>query len=103
MNKYPKMNVLYVTIEQFYSDFVSSIRNKKLDDFKKKYRDLDVLIVDDFQFIKGKTESQNEFFHTFNELYSKNKQVIIAADRLPSQIATVDPRLRFPPHSGYYD
>ncbi len=92
-DRYPDMNVLYVTIEQFYGEFVASIRNKKLEEFKKKYRDLDVLIVDDFQFIQGKTESQNEFFHTFNELYSKNKQVIIAADRLPSQIATVDPRL----------
>ena len=92
-NKYPDMNVLYVTIEQFYGDFVSSIQNKKLENFKQKYRDLDVLIVDDFQFITGKTESQNEFFHTFNQLYSKNKQVIIAADRLPAQIATVDPRL----------
>ena len=87
------MNVLYVTIEQFYGEFVSSIQNKKLENFKQKYRDLDVLIVDDFQFIQGKTESQNEFFHTFNLLYSNNKQVIIAADRLPSQIATVDPRL----------
>lgn len=92
-SKYPNMNVLYVTIEQFYGEFVNSIQSKKLETFKKKYRDLDVLIVDDFQFIQGKTESQNEFFHTFNELYSKNKQVIIAADRLPSQIATVDPRL----------
>ena len=92
-DKYPDMNVLYVTIEQFYGDFVYSIQNKKLENFKQKYRDLDVLIVDDFQFIQGKTESQNEFFHTFNLLYSNNKQVIIAADRLPSQIATVDPRL----------
>ena len=92
-NRYPNMNVLYVTIEQFYGEFVSSIQNKKLEDFKQKYRNLDVLIVDDFQFIAGKTESQNEFFHTFNLLYSNNKQVIIAADRLPSQIATVDPRL----------
>lgn len=92
-NKYPNMNVLYVTIEQFYGEFVYSIQNKKLENFKNKYRDLDVLIVDDFQFIQGKTESQNEFFHTFNLLYSNNKQVIVAADRLPSQIATVDPRL----------
>lgn len=91
--KYPKMNVLYITIEQFYTDFVSSIRNKKLDDFKNKYRNIDVLIVDDFQFIQGKTESQNEFFHTFNMLYENNKQVILAADRLPSQIDSVDQRL----------
>ena len=92
-DRYPEMKVLYVTIEQFYGEFVSSLHNNKLDGFKKKYRSLDVLIVDDFQFIAGKTESQNEFFHTFNELYSNNKQVIVAADRLPAQIATVDPRL----------
>lgn len=91
--KYPDMNVLYVTTDQLVEEFVSSIQKKTLDSFKKKYRDLDVLIVDDFQFIKGKEQSQIEFFHTFNELYSNNKQVIIAADRLPSQIATVDPRL----------
>lgn len=91
--RHPEMKVLYVTIEQFYGDFVSSIRNKKLEAFKERYRNLDVLIVDDFQFIQGKIESQNEFFHTFNELYAQNKQVIIAADRLPSQIASVDPRL----------
>ncbi|MCQ2571055.1 MAG: chromosomal replication initiator protein DnaA [Candidatus Saccharibacteria bacterium] len=90
---HPEMNILYVTIEQFYGDFVYSLQKKKLDDFKNKYRNLDVLIVDDFQFIQGKAESQNEFFHTFNELYANNKQVIVAADRLPSQIATVDPRL----------
>ncbi len=92
-SKFPEMNVLYVTIEQFYGEFVASIQNKKLENFKQKYRDLDVLIVDDFQFIVGKEKSQDEFFHTFNQLYSKNKQVIIAADRLPAQIATVDPRL----------
>lgn len=92
-NLHPEMNILYVTIEQFYGDFVYSLQKKKLDNFKEKYRNLDVLIVDDFQFIQGKTESQNEFFHTFNELYANNKQVIVAADRLPSQIATVDPRL----------
>ncbi len=92
-NKYPDMNILYVTTEQIVSEFVSSIQNKKLENFKQKYRDLDVLIVDDFQFIQGKTESQNEFFNIFNYLHSNNKQVIVTADRLPSQIATVDPRL----------
>ena len=89
---YPNLKILYVTIEEFYHDFVTAMR-KKLDGFQNKYRKLDVLIVDDFQFIEGKQASQDEFFHTFNELYKQNKQVIVSADRLPSQIATVDPRL----------
>lgn len=89
---YPNMKILYVTIEEFYHDFVTAMR-KKLDGFQEKYRNLDALIVDDFQFIEGKQASQDEFFHTFNELYKNNRQVIVAADRLPSQIATVDPRL----------
>lgn len=88
----PKMRVLYVTIEQFYSDFVQSMR-KKLDGFTEKYRNVDVLIVDDFQYIQGKEKSQEEFFHTFNELHQHNKQIIVSSDRLPTQIATVDERL----------
>jgi chromosomal replication initiator protein len=88
----PKMKVLYITIEQFYHEFVEAMR-KKLDGFNNKYRRVDVLIVDDFQFIVGKDKSQNEFFHTFNELHQKNKQIIVSSDRLPTQIATVDERL----------
>jgi len=88
----PNMKVMYFTIEQFYSDFVEAMR-KKLSGFTDKYRTADVLIVDDFQFIVGKDKSQNEFFHTFNELHQKNKQIIISSDRLPTQIATVDERL----------
>ena len=88
----PELKILYVTIEEFYHDFVTAMR-KKLDGFSKKYRSVDVLIVDDFQFIENKNASQDEFFHTFNELYKDNKQVIVSSDRLPSQIATVDPRL----------
>lgn len=88
----PNIKVLYVTIEQFYHDFVEAMR-KKLDGFTDKYRKLDVLIIDDFQFIVGKEKSQDEFFHTFNELHQKNKQIIVSSDRLPTQIATVDERL----------
>lgn len=88
----PNMRILYVTIEQFYHDFVEAMR-KKLDGFSDKYRKVDVLIVDDFQFIVGKEKSQDEFFHTFNELHQKNKQIIVSSDRLPNQIATVDERL----------
>ena len=88
----PKMKVRYATIEEFYKGFVSSMKNK-IDNWSKQWRDIDVLIIDDFQFIEKKDATQTEFFHTFNELYSHNKQVIIASDRLPSQIKDVDPRL----------
>lgn len=89
---HPEMKVLYVTIEQFYKDFVNAMK-KHLDDFSEKYREVDVLIVDDFQFIEGKDKSQVEFFHTFNELHQHGKQIIVSSDRLPNQIATVDERL----------
>ena len=92
LERNPEMKVLYVTIEQFYHDFVEAMR-KKLDGFTDKYRKVDVLIVDDFQFIVGKEKSQDEFFHTFNELHQHNKQIIVSSDRLPTQIATVDERL----------
>ena len=92
ISKDPNMKILYVTIEQFYHDFVEAMR-KRLDGFSDKYRKVDVLIVDDFQFIVGKEKSQDEFFHTFNELHQKNKQIIVSSDRLPNQIATVDERL----------
>ncbi len=90
--RYPEMRVLYVTIEQFYSDFVTAMKNK-ISGFADKYRNLDVLIVDDFQFIVNKERSQEEFFHTFNELHQHNKQVIVTSDRLPSQIEKLDLRL----------
>lgn len=90
--RYPDKKVLYVTIEQFYHEFVEAMR-KKIEGFADKYRHVDVLIVDDFQYIVGKEKSQEEFFHTFNELHNANKQIIVSSDRLPNQIATVDARL----------
>ena len=92
VEKHPNMRVLYITIEQFYHDFVETMR-KNQGGFTDKYRKVDVLIVDDFQFIAGKERSQVEFFHTFNELHQKNKQIIVSSDRLPMQIADVDTRL----------
>ncbi len=89
---HPEMKVIYCTIEQFYHEFVDSMR-KKLSGFSEKYRNIDVLIIDDFQFIVGKEKSQEEFFHTFNDLYLRNKQVIVTSDKLPSEIASVDQRL----------
>lgn len=90
--QHPELKVRYVTIEEFYHDYVESIR-KKIDGFEKKYRKVDVLIIDDFQGIVGKQKSQEEFFHTFNDLRNNNKQVIVTCDRLPSEIAEVDVRL----------
>ncbi|GHU80474.1 chromosomal replication initiator protein DnaA [Clostridia bacterium] len=87
----PKIKVLYTTIEQFYHGFVEAMRKKT--GFSDKYRKLDVLIIDDIQFIAGKVQSQEEFFHTFNELCLHDKQVIVSSDRLPSHIATLEDRM----------
>lgn len=91
--KNPKMKVLYTPISSFYSDFIKAIQNKKGDEFRQKYRKLDVLIVDDFQMIMNKDASQVEFFDIFNELYQLNKCVIVTSDRLPDQIKSLDERL----------
>lgn len=84
----------YVTSEKFTNDVVWAIRNKRMDDIKKKYRGVDVLIVDDIQFIGGKSATEEEFFHTFNTLYENNKQIIISSDRPPQSIPTLEERLR---------
>ena len=91
--QHPELRVRYTTIEEFYHDYVESVR-KKIDGFENKYRkSVDVLIIDDFQYIVSKEKSQEEFFHTFNELHNNNKQVIVTCDRLPSELASVDTRL----------
>ena len=84
----------YVTSEKFTNDVVWAIRNKRMDDIKKKYRDVDVLIIDDIQFIGGKEKTEEEFFHTFNALYEHSKQIIISSDRPPQSIPTLEERLR---------
>lgn len=89
-----KVNVLYVTSEKFINDVVWSIKNKRTEDMKKKYRDVDVLIIDDIQFIGGKQRTELEFFYTFNALYENNKQIIISSDRPPAVIPTLEERLR---------
>lgn len=89
----PKAKVLYIPINHFYSDFIDSVKANKTDAFRKKYENLDVLIVDDFQLIVGKEKSQEEFFNLFNDMYLSNRQVIITSDRLPSELKTVDERL----------
>ncbi len=89
-----KVRPKYVPSEKFTSDVVWAIRNKRMDDIKRKYRDVDVLIIDDIQFIGGKEKTEEEFFHTFNALYENNKQIIISSDRPPQSIPTLEERLR---------
>lgn len=99
INEYnPNLKVMYVTCEQFANDYIESLgsntKNKAILEFRNKYRNLDVLMVDDIQFISKKTSTQEEFFHTFNELYQNNKQIIISSDRPPKDIETLADRLR---------
>ena len=86
--------VIYVTIEQFMNDFTFSIKTNKMENFRSKYRKCDLLLIDDVQFLSGKEETQKELFHTFNELHTANKQIILTSDKLPSQIAGLEERLK---------
>ncbi len=92
--KNPGIKVLYTTCEKFTNDFVQAIRTGKTKGFQDKYRDVDLLIIDDIQFMEGKEQTQEQFFHTFNDLYQKNKQIIISSDRPPKAIPTLEDRLR---------
>ena len=86
--------VLYVSSEQFTNEVVSAIRHEKMSELKEKYRNLDLLLLDDVQFIANKTATQEEFFYTFNALYEKQKQIVISCDRPPKEISDVTDRLR---------
>lgn len=90
---YPEKKVVYLSSETFTNDLISSLNNRKNREFRKKYREVDVLLIDDIQFIAGKTGTQEEFFHTFNDLYNANKQIIISSDRPPKEIKTLEERL----------
>jgi len=86
--------VKYISSEKFFSGVINSIRNHEMENFKSKYRSIDVLIIDDVQFLAGKEKTQEEFFHTFNSLYEENKQIVLSSDRPPKSIPTLAERLR---------
>lgn len=91
--KHPDFKIIYTPAETFTNDLIASLRDKTVQNFKKKYREIDGLLIDDIQFIAGKEYSQEEFFHTFNSLYMSGKQIILTADRRPEEMAKVEDRL----------
>jgi len=90
----PNLKVFYLSSEAFMNELISSLRRDKMDEFKKKFRTVDVLIVDDVQFIAGKERTQEEFFHTFNSLYESHRQIVITSDKFPKEIPGIEDRLR---------
>ena len=90
----PTAKVVYLTSEKFTNEFINSIQYNKAVEFRNKYRNIDVLLIDDIQFLAGKEQTQEEFFHTFNTLHESSKQIIISSDRPPKEIPTLEDRLR---------
>lgn len=91
---YPTYLVRYISTETMMNEFIDAIRNNAQHDFKRRYREVDVLLVDDVQFLEGKEQLQEEFFHTFNTLYEANRQIVLSSDRSPDAVATLEDRLR---------
>ncbi len=94
IDKRSDMNIIYVSAEQFTNEVVSAIRHEKMSELKHKYRSVDLLLLDDIHFIANKTQTQEEFFHTFNAIYERQKQIVMSSDRPPKEIGAVTDRLR---------
>src|SRR5260370_26285931 len=90
----PQAAICYVSSEKFTNDMINSLRYDKMTSFRDKFRSVDVLLIDDIQFLKGKERTQEEFFHTFNALHESMKQIVIASDRSPKELAEIEDRLR---------
>ena len=89
----PDYKIIYTTTETFSNELISAIKNKTQEAFKNKYRNIDMLLIDDIQFIAGKDSTMEEFFHTFNTLYENKKQIVISSDKPPKDIVGVEDRL----------
>ncbi len=99
-HKYPDKDILYVRSEEFINDFITDVREGQMDQFRNRYRNVDILLIDDIQFIAGKEETQVEFFNTFNALHLNNKQIVVTSDRPPKDIKALDERIRNRLESG---
>jgi chromosomal replication initiator protein len=94
LRRSPHLRVLYLSAERFLNDLINALRFERMHEFKRRYRELDVLLMDDVQFIAGKDSTQEEFFHTFNALHDAQKQIVVTSDALPKEIPTLEERLR---------
>jgi len=94
LNQNPNAKVLYTSSEKFTNELINAIKDDRNEEFRNKYRNIDVLLIDDIQFIAGKERTQQEFFHTFNALYEMNKQIVVTSDKPPKEISTLEERMR---------